>query len=77
MSGLQPDLLGRRAVDKRAVGGTEIFEQHASVAQRDFTMVRGDRAVIDDEIVVFAAPDSIYAGLELNFPSLRCSSIDQ
>ena len=64
------------AADKCAVGGAKVFEQHRVIRDGDFTVPGGNRAVIDDEIVLVATPDAIDARFQEDFPRLRGAGID-
>ena len=47
------------------------------VADGDFAMGTGNGSVVDGEIALLAAANTVHARLELNFPCLRCTGIDQ
>ena len=77
MARLENSFLNGRAVDKGAIGRTEVFEDGPGTADRDFAVRSGDGSVRDLEVVFFAAPDAVDSMLELDFPSLRRSGVDQ
>jgi hypothetical protein len=66
----------RGAVDKSAVGGPQVFNQHALLSDIDLAMRGGNRPIVEFEIVGESAPDEIGAGLELDFPSRWRTGID-
>ena len=74
---LDAELRHRHAFHERAIGRAEVFEQHPRIRHRHLAMMRGDGLMIDDKIVVLTASDTIDAGLELDFPGLGGSGIDE
>ena len=66
----------RHSFDKCSIRRTEITNAHGGIRDRDFTMMRGDGRVIDDEIIALATTDPVESGFEINLPSLRCAGVD-
>ncbi len=70
-------LVHPRAIHKTPVRRAEIAKKRAIVGDNDFTVRRGHRRMWDRKVVVLRTPYAVGARLELNFPGLRCSWIDE
>ena len=66
----------RHAFDKCSIRRAEIANAHRGIRHRDFAMMRGNRRMIDDEIIALAATNPVESGFEINLPSLRCAGVD-
>ena len=66
---LQRRLADGRAIDKGAVGGTEVLDNDRQIIDEDFAMRTGDGRVGNLDVVGEPAPDIICPGLEWCFPS--------
>lgn len=73
---LKHRLLHGRMLQKSPVGRTEVFQEDRTVIHNDLTVRGGDGRVLEDELIGRATPECVHPRLELDFPLLRRSGVD-